>query len=205
MVPDLPGYGRSEPRARPGIPALAETTWRSSTASTLTRPSSSGTRWAAQSAWRWHEARADPWPRLGLPAGGVHNQPMSRALGQLARDVPGANDDVSRRTTGLCQVRATERPASLSLADTLPVAGAAAAHPRPDPCRSIRDPLMPPPERIREVARLAQHLTVAIVEAAHAVNFSHPMELAGVIGVWLDDAVYDGTRLPDGVRVVATK
>ena len=31
------------------------------------------------------------------------------------------------------------------------------------------------------------------------------MELAGVIGVWLDDAVYDGTRLPDGVRVVATK
>ena len=66
---------------------------------------------------------------------------------------------------------------------------------------------MPPPERIREVARLApQHLTVAIVdEAAHAVNFSHPMELAGVIGVWLDDAVNDGTRLPDGVRVVATK
>ena len=48
-------------------------------------------------------------------------------------------------------------------------------------------------------------MTVAIVdEAAHAVNFSHPMELAGVIGVWLDDAVGDGTRLPDGVRVLAT-
>ena len=48
--------------------------------------------------------------------------------------------------------------------------------------------------------------TVAIVdEAAHAVNFSHPMELAGVIGAWLDDAVDDVTRLPDGVRVVATK
>ena len=71
----------------------------------------------------------------------------------------------------------------------------------------LRDPLMPPPERIREVARLApEHLTVAIVdEAAHAVNLCHPMELAGVIGVWLDDAVGNGTRLPEGVRVVATK
>ena len=70
-----------------------------------------------------------------------------------------------------------------------------------------RDPLMPSPDRIREVARLApQHLTVAIVDgAAHAVNFSHPMELAGVIGVWLDDAVGDSRRLPDGVRVVASE
>ena len=69
----------------------------------------------------------------------------------------------------------------------------------------VRDPLMPPPERIREVARLApQHLTVAIVdETAHAVNFSHPMELAGTIGVWLDDAIDDGTRLTDGVPVVS--
>ena len=68
----------------------------------------------------------------------------------------------------------------------------------------LRDPLMPPPERIREVARLApEHLTVAIVdEAAHAVNFSHPGELAGVIGAWLSNTVGDGTSLPDGVRVV---
>ena len=71
----------------------------------------------------------------------------------------------------------------------------------------LRDPLMPPADRIREVAQLApEHLTVAIVdEAAHAVNFSHPVELAGVIGAWLDDAVGDGTRLPDGVRVVASE
>ena len=32
-------------------------------------------------------ARAGPPPRPGLPAGGVQNQPLSRALGQLARDV----------------------------------------------------------------------------------------------------------------------
>jgi pimeloyl-ACP methyl ester carboxylesterase len=71
----------------------------------------------------------------------------------------------------------------------------------------LRDPLMPPPDRIREIARLApEHLTVAIVDkAAHAVNFSHPRELAGVIGLWLDHAVGDGTRLPDGVRVVSVR
>ena len=35
------------------------------------------------------------------------------------------------------------------------------------------------------------------------MNFSHPAELAGVIGLWLDDAVGDGSLLPAGVRVVA--
>jgi pimeloyl-ACP methyl ester carboxylesterase len=43
-----------------------------------------------------------------------------------------------------------------------------------------RDPLMPPPWRIQEVGRLAPpHLTVAVIEgAAHAMNYSHPGELA---------------------------
>src|SRR4029453_8558830 len=51
-----------------------------------------------------------------------------------------------------------------------------------------RDPLMPPPQRVRELARLAPpHLTVAVIEgAAHAMNYSHPGELAHVIGCWLD-------------------
>ena len=49
------------------------------------------------------------------------------------------------------------------------------------------------------------HLTVAIVgKAAHAVNFSHPTELAAVIGAWLDQAL-DGIPLPDGVRVVSAR
>jgi pimeloyl-ACP methyl ester carboxylesterase len=51
-----------------------------------------------------------------------------------------------------------------------------------------RDPLMPPPWRVREAGRLAPaHLTIAVIEgAAHAMNFSHPGELAHVIGCWLD-------------------
>ena len=51
-----------------------------------------------------------------------------------------------------------------------------------------RDPLMPPPWRVMEVARLAPaHVTLAVIQgAAHAMNFSHPGELAHVIGSWLD-------------------
>jgi hypothetical protein len=55
------------------------------------------------------------------------------------------------------------------------------------------------------VARLApEHVSVAIVErAAHAVNFSHPRELAQAIGSWLDGALLsDGSLFPAGVRVV---
>ena len=63
-----------------------------------------------------------------------------------------------------------------------------------------RDPLMAPPARVREVARLApEHLTVALIEkAAHALNFSHPEELAGTIEVWLDDALAEGAASPTG-------
>ena len=43
---------------------------------------------------------------------------------------------------------------------------------------------MPPPWRVQEVGRLAPpHVTIAVIEgAAHAMNFSHPGELAHVIG-----------------------
>jgi hypothetical protein len=66
---------------------------------------------------------------------------------------------------------------------------------------------MPTPSRVREVARLApENVTVALVEqAAHAVNFSHPDELAQAIEAWLDGALgADRARLPAGVRMVHT-
>jgi hypothetical protein len=43
---------------------------------------------------------------------------------------------------------------------------------------------------------------VAIVDqGAHAVNFSHPVELAATIEAWLDDTLGTGAALPDGVRL----
>jgi pimeloyl-ACP methyl ester carboxylesterase len=51
-----------------------------------------------------------------------------------------------------------------------------------------RDPLVPDRARIIAVAQgLPAHTTVVVIEgAAHAINFSHPGELAHVIGAWLD-------------------
>jgi pimeloyl-ACP methyl ester carboxylesterase len=52
-----------------------------------------------------------------------------------------------------------------------------------------RDPLMPPPPRVLEIARMApEHVTLVVISgAAHALNFSHPGELANVVSAWLED------------------
>lgn len=211
VVPDLPGYGRSERRDRVlDIPALAETTLaildRLDIDKAVLVGNSMGCAINLEVA---HEA-----PErinsliLVSPAGGVHNQPMSRAIGQLARDVvrestkmfPVALPDYVKfgPLNGLRLFRELTRFPSLERLLNTPVPTLAVL--------GVRDPLMPSPDRVREVARLApEHLTVAIVDkAAHAMNFSHPVELAGVIGVWLDGAVGDRTRLPEGVRLVTT-
>ena len=68
-----------------------------------------------------------------------------------------------------------------------------------------RDPLMPPPWRVRELGRLAPpHLTVAVIDgAAHAMNFSHPAELAQVIGSWLDGReITDDPQAPGLAKIL---
>ena len=210
VVPDLPGYGRSDRRDRVlDIPGLAETTLaildRLEIEKAVLVGNSMGCAISMEVA---HEA-PDRIHSLVLvsPAGGAHNQPMSRALGQLAKDVfrespkmlPVALPDYVKfgPLNGLRLFRELTSFPSLERLLRTPVPTLAVL--------GLRDPLMASPDRVREVARLSpEHLTVAIVdEAAHAVNFSHPVELAGVIGAWLDHAVGDRTRLPDGVRVVA--
>ena len=210
VVPDLPGYGHSERRERVlDIPALAETTLAILDRLDIDHAILVGNSMGCPVGLEVAHLAPDRIHGLVLvsPAGGVHNQPMIRALGQLAKDVlrertamfPVALPDYVKfgPLNGLRLFHELTRFPSLERllstpAPTLAVLG-------------VRDPLMPPPDRVREIARLApQHLTVAIVDAAaHAVNFSHPEELAGVIEAWLDDAIADGTRLPKGVRVVS--
>ena len=127
---------------------------------------------------------------LASPAGGMHNQPLARALAQLMRDA----------------VRESPRMARVAVPDYLHFGPVNALHlfgelmrfpslerllRTPVPTLAVigsRDPSMPPPWRIQEVGRLAPpHLTIAVIEgAAHAMNFSRPGELAHVIGCWLD-------------------
>ena len=208
VVPDLPGYGRSERRDRVmDIPALALALLGVLDALDIDKAVLVGNSMGCPVSLEVAHAAPERVHRLVLvsPAGGVQNQPLLRALAQLARDgiresprmLPVAVPDYVRfgPLNGLRLFRELTLYPSLerllhSPVPTLAVLGG-------------RDPLMASPARVREVARLSpEHLTVALIEkAAHAVNFSHPEELAGVIELWLEDALVEGARLPDGVRL----
>jgi pimeloyl-ACP methyl ester carboxylesterase len=210
VVPDLPGYGRSERRERVlDIPSLAETTIAVLDRLDIDKAVLVGNSMGCAISLEVAHKAPERVHRLVLvsPAGGAHNQPMGRALGQLARDV-------SRESTRMFPVALPDY-VKFGPLNGLRLFGELTRYPSlerllhtPVPTLAVlgeRDPLLPRPDRIREVAGLApEHLTVALIDhAAHAVNFSHPRQLAGVIGMWLDDAVGDGSLLPDGVRLVA--
>ncbi|KAB7744676.1 alpha/beta fold hydrolase [Nostocoides sp. F2B08] len=209
VVPDLPGYGRSErPDRVLDISALAEALTAVLDALEIEKAVLVGNSMGCAISLEVAHAAPERVDRLVLvsPAGGVHNQPLVRALGQLARDglrenprmLPVAVPDYVRfgPLNGLRLFRDLTHYPSLERLVRTPV-----------PTLVVlggRDPLMPAPARVREVARLSpEHLTVALLpDAAHAMNFSHPDELAGTIELWLDDALREDGGLPDGVRVV---
>ncbi len=208
VVPDLPGYGRSERRDRVlDLPALAVAMVGILDALEIERAVLVGNSMGCPIGLEVAHAAPERVHRLVLvsPAGGTQNQPLSRGLGQLAKDVlresprmvPVALPDYLRFGPVNCLRLFHELTLFPSLERLLHT---------PVPTLAVlgrRDPLMASPDRVREVVRMAPaHLRVAIIdEAAHAVNFSHPKELAGVIEMWLDDALVEGARLPDGVRM----
>jgi hypothetical protein len=66
-----------------------------------------------------------------------------------------------------------------------------------------RDSLLPGPARIQEVAGRVQHhgIFVVIDGAAHAINFSHPGELANVIRLFMaDKPIVDDPNSPGTAR-----
>ena len=201
LVPDLPGYGLSERRDHVlDIPALAGTLLAVLDALHIDRGVLIGNSMGCPI--NLEVAHQAPERVHGLvlvsPAGGAHNQPLWRALGQLATDafresprmIPVALPDYARfgPLNGLRLFHELTLFPSLERLVHTPVPTLAVL--------GGRDPLMPSPSRVREVARLAPaHLSVALVEdAAHAVNFSHPDELAGVIGAWLGGELHHGSR-----------
>ncbi|MGA5299998.1 alpha/beta fold hydrolase [Nucisporomicrobium flavum] len=193
VVPDLPGYGRSPSRGRVlGIPSLARVLVELLDALGIGRVVLVGNSMGGPVCLEVAHSAPDRVAGVVLtsPAGGLHNQPLGRALVQLARDA-------GRERLGMLRVVLPDY-LRFGPVNALRLFGELIRFPSlerlvrtPVPTLAVigsRDPLMPPPWRVREVGRLAPpHLTIVHLEgAAHAMNFSHPGELARVIGVWLD-------------------
>jgi len=199
-VPDLPGFGRSGKKgAALDIPDLAHAALRflddRGVDKTSVVGNSMGCPVIVELAHRYPE-RIDR-AILVSPAGGIHNQPLRRAMGQLAKDggreprkmITVATPDYLRfgvpstfkMFKALTQYPSLQRLLELKV-PTLVVMG-------------TRDPLLPGPERIKEVASQDQnHVLLVVLEgAAHAINFSHPRELAHVIRRFMDDKPITGS------------
>jgi pimeloyl-ACP methyl ester carboxylesterase len=210
FVPDMPGYGRSErPPHTLGIPALGHALLEMLDTLGFEKSILIGNSMGAVVSLEVAHAAPERVHRLVLvsPAGGVHNQPLSRALKQLATD----------------GVRESPKMARVAVPDylkfgpinTLNLLGELTRFPSlerlvrvPVPSLAVigsKDPLMPEPRRVREVSSISpDHVTVVLIEgAAHAINFSHPGELAHVITSWLDDKeIVDDPDQPGLTRVL---
>jgi pimeloyl-ACP methyl ester carboxylesterase len=201
LVPDLPGCGRSgRPRTPLDLEDLAHATAafmtdRGIPSATLVGHSV-GCAVITELA-RLHPERLDR-AVLVSPAGGLFNQPLARALQQIAADslreppglLPVAALDYARfglRSTQRLFRALRDDPSLEHLLDlqipTLMVVG-------------DRDLLMPGPFRLQRVVRESRSdaLVVVVEGAAHAVNFSHPDELAHLIRLFVaGDPVGDET------------
>ena len=194
LVPDLPGSGRSgRPKPPLGMEGLADALAsflddRGVETATLVG-NSMGCAVICEFAFR-HRERIDR-AVLVSPAGGIHNQPLHKAMRQLAVDgvreparllpvvVPdylrfGVRSTVDMFRT-LTRFPALDRMLALDV-PTLVVVGQ-------------RDPLMPGSARLVEIAAQTENhvLMVVIDTAAHAINFTHPDELAHAIGLFMAD------------------
>ena len=208
LVPDLPGCGRSgRPAHAQEIPDLAHDVAaflddRDVATATLLGHSV-GCAVVTEFA-RLYPERLDR-AILVSPAGGTHNQPLRRAVGQLVHDGfrepaglwPVAVADYVRfgvRSTErlfhtLTQYASMDRLLELDI-PTLAVVG---------DC----DPLLPGPVQLKRVAgQSATSAIVVVVEgAAHAVNFSHPDQLATIIRRFLaDEPILDEPATPGVAR-----
>lgn len=193
VVPDLPGYGISAKPQRPlSIPRLADAMVSImdtvGVGKVVLVGNSMGCPISVELADRYTDRIEGV--VLVAPAGGINNQPLRRAVTQLAAD----------------GVRESPRMARVAVPDylrfgpinTLRLFGEMTRFPAlerlleiPVPTLAVlgnRDPLLPGHDRVVEVAKeVPGHVTVVtITGAAHAVNFSHPGELAHVIRSWLD-------------------
>lgn len=192
VVPDLPGYGASQKPRRPlDIPTLANEVVRILDVLEIEKAVFVGNSMGCPISLELADRHTDRTEKVVLcaPAGGPNSQPLRRALGQLAVDGLRENPRMAKvavpdyvRFGPINALRLFSEMTRFPALDRLiecavPALGVLGS----------RDPLLPKQPRVLEVARqLPPHVTIAVITgAAHAINFSHPGELAHVIRSWL--------------------
>ena len=191
-VPDLPGYGRShKPAQTLTIPELADALAAFMDAVGVPKAVLLGNSMGCLIAVEFAHKFPDRIERAILvsPAGGPHNQPLYRGLPQLALDglretprmLPVAVPDYVRfgpiSSLRLFHAMVHYPTVERALALELPILAVV----------GVRDPLVSK-ERMKQF--LQQHTNVTLVfhnRAAHAINFSHPAALAGVVHAYLEN------------------
>jgi pimeloyl-ACP methyl ester carboxylesterase len=208
LVPDLPGFGRSGNAIEPlTVPELAHAAAAFLDTLGIEKVTLVGNSMGCPVIVEFAYLYPNRLERAILvsPAGGIHNRPMPRAVRQLSHD--GLREPVRllrvvvpdyvrfgvpstfRMFRALTQYPALDRLLALDK-PSLVVAGS-------------RDPLMPGPARIREIAGQVEHRAVFVVidGAAHAINFSHPGELSNVIRQFMaDKPIVDDPDSPGTAR-----
>jgi len=208
LVPDLPGFGRSgKVGAALDIPDLADAAARFLDDRGVHKTSLVGNSMGCPVILEFAHHYPERIDRAVLvsPAGGLFNQPLRRAIAQLSADggreplrmISVAAPDYLRfgvpstfkMFRALTQYPSLQRLMQLEV-PTLVVLG-------------TRDPLLPGPSRIRQVASQDEnHVLLVVLEgAAHAINFSHPRELAHLIRLFMDDKPIVALPGSQGARV----
>jgi pimeloyl-ACP methyl ester carboxylesterase len=189
-VPDLPGHGYSEKPSRPqNIPELAEALAGYLDAMGVPRAvilgNSSGCLVAAEFAHRYPDRTERA--ILVSPAGGSHNRPLIRGMMQLARDGLREPPSLARIAVpdyvrfglgnSILAFRRMTRYPTLERLSHVPVPFLAVI--------GSRDPLVSESQMEMILRSPADVDVVRHVDAAHAINFSHPETLARLVDAYL--------------------
>ncbi len=142
---------------------------------------------------------------LVAPPGGEHNQPLRRAVRQLVVD--GAREPKSLLAVAVPDY------VRFGLTSTMQLFRSLTSFPSVQRLLALEvptlavigslDPLLPEPPLLQAVARATENsvLFVVIEGAAHAINFSHPDELANVIRQFMaDEPIADDPDAPGHAR-----
>ncbi len=187
-VPDLPGFGRSpKPEGPLTITALADAAVGVLDAAGVERATVLGNSLGCVVLAALAQRHPDRVERAIMvsPAGGLHNRPLGRAIAQLVADAP--REPLSMAAVAVPDylhfgvVEALRLFVAMTRFDAI---GALVGLPVPLlAVLGTRDPLLPPARRVRQLAerRDAPTVVAAIRGAAHAINFSHPRELAALV------------------------